>query len=185
MAKCAGLRALHMPRSKNAFGPFFQSFGPSCIKGTGNFYAPGMPGSGPQALRGVVEDNGVTLSIYWTQCVQDGNACATPRGMTVTRLPSEDLPITAVFYVDDGKRLVVQVGPTIDPGDEIVWSYDDSGGCIESCDGEPIGDQGPIYIDNPLALDGYFILLESGGMDIVLVEEDTADTDGITLEEAA
>ena len=184
MAKCAGLRALHMPRSKNAFGPFFQSFGPSCIKGTGNFYAPGMPGSGPQAIRGVVEANGVTISISWTQCVQDGNACATPRGMTVTRLPSEDLPITAVFYVDEGKRIVVQVGPTIEAGDEIVWSYDDSGGCIESCDGEPIGDQGPINVDNPLVLAGDFILTEEGGSSIILVEEDIDETDGINTEEA-
>lgn len=165
-------------------GPFFTSIGGSCVKTAGNFRGVNKPGDGARAIRGVVEANGVTISISWTQCVQDGNACATPRGMTVTRLPGEDLPITAVFYVDDGKRLVVQVGPTIEAGDEIVWSYDDSGGCIESCDGEPIGDQGPITVDNPLMLAGDFILLESGGADIILVEEDTLDTDGIKVEEA-
>ena len=184
MAKCAGLRALHMPRSKNAFGPFFQPFGPTCIKGTGGYYAPGMPGSGPQAIRGEVGGNAVSINIYWTQCVQDGNACDIARGMTVTRLPSENLPISAVFYTDEGKTVVIQIGPTINPGDEIIWSYDDSGGCIESCDGEPIGDQGPIDVDNSLVLAGDFILTEEGGSSIILVEEDIDETDGIQTEEA-
>lgn len=171
-------------RKSNFSGPFFTSLGDVCVKTAGNYRGTGKPGSGPRALRGVVGENQVTINIYWTQCVQDGNACATARDMTVTRLPNEDLQITSVGYFDGGTRMTVFLGPTIQPGDEIVWSYDDSGGCIESCDGEPIGDQGPIDVDNTLVLAGDFILTEEGGSSIILVEEDVDETDGINTEEA-
>lgn len=176
---------LVMLRTRGVGGMLAQRIGENTyVHSQGAFLAPGMPGSGPQAIRGEVGDDAVTVNIYWTQCVKDSGFCLSPYGMTVTRLPSENLPISAVFFADEGKRVVIQVGPTIEPGDEISWSYDDTNGCIVSCDDEEIGDQGPLDVRNGLVLAGDFILTEEGGSSIILVEEDIDETDGINTEEA-
>ena len=138
MAKCAGLRALHMPRSKNAFGPFFQSFGPSCIKGTGGYYAPGMPGSGPQAIRGVVVSPN-SIHITFTQCVTSKvPACASPYGITLT-VEGLSVPITGVAMQTEPNDnvMLITTSATINPGDEVIWEYDDSNGCWTSCGDDP------------------------------------------------
>lgn len=180
MAKCVGLRALHMPRSKNAFGPFFQPFGPSCIKGMGNYYGPGMPGDGARAISGVTESE-FTILITFSQCVNISG----PQYATLWRESTgSSTTLTAVEKVSDTVwRYTTNVALT--PGDTLKWSYEAGFGVITDCkEGEDLEDQ-TVSVSNTLVLGGHLILLESGGMDIILVEEDTADTDGIILEEAA
>ena len=71
-------------------------------------------------------------------------------------------------------------------GDTVEWRYIGGSDTIQTCDtpAEDVGDLGPILVNNPLVLAGDFVLLETGGADIVLVEEDTDGSAGVQTEEA-
>ena len=71
-------------------------------------------------------------------------------------------------------------------GDVVEWRYVGGYNSIQTCDdpAEDIGAQGPLLLNNPLVVAGDFILLETGGADIVLVEEDTDGSAGVQTEEA-
>ena len=69
-------------------------------------------------------------------------------------------------------------------GDVVRWPYIGGSGSILDCeDSEDIGNQ-EIPVENPLVLAGDFVLLETGGSQVVLVEEDVDETNAVELEEA-
>ena len=74
----------------------------------------------------------------------------------------------------------------IDPGDVVDWQYTGETDAIVDCtpDANDIGPEQLLGLDNPLVLAGDFVLMESGGLDIALVEEDPDQTEGVQVEEA-
>lgn len=164
------LNRLLMMRQKGS-GPFFQDVGVACAKSVGNFVAPGMPGDSVRAIRGVVVSDTV-VQITFSGCV------------TVTDPPSYCYlslnggsgwgTLSAVTKISDTVWQFSTVVPVL-PGDDVLWKYDDGGidsGIIEGCkEGEDIGFQ-QIPVANPLMLAGNYILLETGGSDVLLLEDD-------------
>lgn len=181
--KC-GNGGLLMMRTRGLAGPKFQSSPAGCIKGPGNFYAPGHPGSGPQAIRGEVDVSvQETVRIYFTQCV-DLAACIDPYGCVV-EVEGVEATIIGVFQDSDTVlRFVIQ--SPVQAGDTVRWWYTEGGpACLIDCEeGEGIGDQGPIAVVNDVVLAGDYVLLEIGGTSIVLLEDDATETDGVQLEDA-
>ena len=76
-------------------------------------------------------------------------------------------------------------GQDILPGDDVDWRYEGGTDSIVDCEAPPVdvGALGPVNVQNGLVLAGGFVLLESGGMDIVLVEDDDDGTAGIQVED--
>ena len=163
---------LVMHRAKNLHGAFYQSTGSVCVKGVGNFLAPGMPGSGPQAAAGSVYDAN-TIQVRFSQCV---NVTAT----------------TGIEYQINGGTWTEVAGATevtgtqwnfdvtpfeILPGHEVRWRYVGGGDSIVDCrDSEDIGTQ-EIPVGNSLVLAGNHILLETGGTNVILLEDGLVDPD--------
>lgn len=160
-------------------GALMQNMGNgTCMKGTGNFRAPGRPGSGPKAVQGIVL-NETTVQIRFTQCVN----VATPGTCEIQIDGGAWTPCTNAVDAGAGKLWDFTVA-TINPGETVIWRYvSGSSGVVDCEESIDIGDQ-QVNVDNSLVLAGDFILLESGGMDIILLEDDVADTEGIQLEEA-
>ena len=178
--RCRGpVNRLIMHRTKGLSGPNFQHAGGGvCIKGAGNYWAPGMPGSGPQAVYGVVIDP-TTIQIRFTQCV------------VVSAVLGVEYQINGGVWAQATAFLEISstewqfTTGNIDPGDVISWRYIGGSNSIVDCEeSEDIGDQGPIPVQNPLVLPGDFILLETGGMSIFLTEDDIDLSSGIEQEQA-
>ena len=174
---------LILHRQASLAGPFFTATGHGVLaKSVGNFRAPGKPGSGPRAYAGLVLDEN-TVQISFSQCV----VVNTPATCQI-RLNGGTWE-NCTGAVDTGGGLVWTftnaVAQTINPGDDVDWRYTSgSSGIVDCRDSEDIGDQ-EITVDNPLVLAGDFILLENGGMDILLLENDPGDdSQGIQLENA-
>ena len=171
---------LIMHRLKLPSGPMFQNTGNACVHSMGNFYGVGSPGSGVSALFGTVLDTS-TIQVAFSACVSisgvtgveyqvDGGAWVSCTGVTKVSDTVWNFDITP---------------GTIDPGDDVRWRYLGGSDTIVDCaEAEDIGPQ-ELVVNNPLVLAGDFILLETGGTDIMLVEEDPDGTEGVQTEEAS
>lgn len=168
-----------MHRTKNRIGPFYQDNGVRCVKPIGNFLAPGMPGSGPQAFAGLVTD-ATTIRVLFTLCVN----VAGPTGIQYQIDGGTWTQVTSVAKIND-TTYDFTVG-AINPGEVVRWRYVGGSDTIVDCkDAADIGDQ-EIPVENPLVLAGDHILLETGGMSVLLLEDATADPDdSIALESAS
>ena len=180
----------HAPRN----GPNMQPMNGNCVKGTGNYYGAGMPGAGPRAVWGYVRSGGVPSSFIWVYFsgpIQIACGVGPPWGNFVTS-DGRDLQVDSFVILPppDFDTLQLELtdpvnGLGIQPGDDVYWRYDDADSClIDRDNSDPLISQGPLPIRNDLVLEGDFIILETGGTDIMLVEEDTGDTDGVQVEEA-
>lgn len=174
---CKGpVNRLLMMRTPGLVGPFWQNTGKHCVRTQGAYFGPGGGGSGPRAVHGTV-DTATSITINFTQCVNITAA-------------------TGIEYSIDGGAWTAVTAPTgstttwsftvgtVAGGDEVRWRYTAGSNTIVDCDGsQDIGGQ-QLTLNNTVPLIADFILLETGGADIILVEEDIADTDGIQTEEA-
>ena len=152
-----------MHRTKSLHGPYYQDNGVRCIKSLGNFLAPGMPGSGPQALFGVVIDAN-TIRITFSQCVTISGTT----GLEYNIDGGAWAPVTGSAGSDTVWDFTTGV---IDPGDIVRWRYAGGSDTIVDCDDSAdIGAQ-EAPVDNPLVLTGDFILLELGGTSVLLLED--------------
>lgn len=171
---------LVMLRTRGVGGMLAQRIGENTyVHSQGAFFGPGMPGDGASAIRGITEDE-FSFLIYFNRCVDISG----PQYATLTRESGGTTTLTSVQKVSD-KIWRYTTNVPIVAGDKLTWEYESGWGIITDCkDGVELPDQS-VDVANNLMLAGYHFLLESGGIDILLVEEDTADTDGIILEEAA
>lgn len=170
---------LVMLRTKGLEGPRFQNTGSHCVKGQGNFFGIGGPGSGVSALFGTVLDASTIQATF--------SACVSISGVTGIEYQVDGgawLACTGVAKVSDTVWNFDITPGTIDPGDVVRWRYLGGSDTVVDCEeAEDIGPQ-EIVVNNPLVLAGDFILLETGGTDIMLVEEDPDGTEGVQTEEA-
>ena len=177
--KCTPPR-LVMLRTRGLSGPMFQQWnGSTCIKGVGNAYALGGPLSGPKAVYGITLSPTI-IEVSFTQCV----SITGPTGIEVQYDGGAWTQVTSV--AETSPTVWSFVVPNIDPGDEVRWRYTGGSDTIVDCDeGEDIGDQ-EIPIQNSLVLAGDFILLETGGLDVILLEDDNGidPIEGVQLENA-
>ena len=175
------INRLILHRQAGLAGPFFQDTGTACVKSMGNFRGSGKPGSGPRAVSGLVLD-GDTVQIRFSLCVN----VATPASCQIQIDGGTWENCTAAVDAGSGVlwNFTNAVAQTIDPGSTVVWRYTSgSSGIVDCSESEDIGDQ-QVNVDNPLVLAGDFVLLESGGMDKLLLEDDVDDTSGVQLENA-
>lgn len=172
---------LVMLRSRGLGGPVFQHIGNGIyVHSQGNAYAPGGPLSGVTATRGVVIDEN-TVDIYFVPCV-------TSNSQTGIRLSIESINGGNGFNVSTASQQSSTIvrytfAPIVSPGDIVKWRYLGGSNSLVDCDeGEDIGPQ-DASVANDLVLAGDFILMQSGGMDIALVQEDPDGTQGIYVQE--
>lgn len=178
--RCSGpVNNLVMHRMRGLSGPFFQNLGGGqCIKGVGNYWAPGMPGSGPQAIRGEVLTS-TTIKIVFTQCAD----ISATTGIEYEIDGGAWTPVLGTLEISETEWQFTT--GNIDPGDFVSWRYIGGSDSILDCqESEDIGDQGPVPLDNPLVLAGDFMLLETGGMSIFLTEDDVDLSSGVEQEQA-
>lgn len=124
----------------------------------------------------VTESNEVT--IYFSACV----VISGTTGIEVNIDDGGWVEVSGYSQVSD--TIVEFTVGSIAPGDTVQWRYAGGSGTLVDCEeSEDIGDQF-INVDNPLELAGDFILLETGGSDIVLLEYDVDATNGALTEEA-
>lgn len=171
------INRLVMLRTKGLEGPRFQNTGSGCVKGQGNFFGIGGPGSGVSAISGVVIDANTT-QITFTPCVHVNTT-------TGVQVNIADSGWSSVSGFSDLSTTVVRFTHAfpVDPGDSVRWRYLGGTDSLVDCDeGEDIGPQ-EIAVNNPLVLAGDFVLMETGGVDIALVEEDPDGTEGVEVEE--
>ena len=172
-----------MMRGTNMTGPLFQHTAPGvCVHTSGNYFDVGGPGSGPQPDSAVVFD-ATTVKVTFGDCI--ANFGVTPFGITLfvssDNGSSWTEPAILVSIISPVVTITV-TGDPIQPGDLVRVGYVAPG--INDCeDGEPIADFN-IPADNGLELAGDHVLLESGGVAIVLVEADVDGTNTVTLETA-
>ena len=174
---CKGpVNRLLMMRTPGLVGPFWQNTGKHCVRTQGAYFGPGGGGSGPRAVHGIV-DTATSITVNFTQCVNITAA-------------------TGIEYSIDGGAWAAVTSPTgsgttwsftigtVVAGEEVRWRYTAGSDTIVDCiDSEDIGNQ-QLTLSNTVPLLGDFIVLETGGADIILVEEDIAATDGVQKEEA-
>ena len=165
------------PRLKMVYGPYYQAVTPILgIKGQGNYFGVGGPGAGPRAVAGIVLTE-TTIQIRFSLCV-------TISANTGIQYRLNGGTWTTVSGRSGSDTTWVFTTATINPGDDVDWRYVGGSNSIRDCvDSEDIGNQ-QLNVVNPLVLAGDFVLLETGGMDIVLLEDDVAQEDGIKLENA-
>lgn len=135
---------------------------------------------------GSVKD-GSTLAITFGACVAIDCAGGAVTGIEYrVNTDSPDWTQVAGCTTISGTEYEFDTTPTVvQAGDVVEWRYVGGSGTIVDCnEAEDVGDLGPIILNNPLVLAGGFVLLETGGADIALVEDDTDDTAGIQLEDA-
>jgi hypothetical protein len=171
--------AIVMHRTKGVSGPFFQPLGGGmAVKGSGNYFGIGGPGSGPKPRFGQVLD-GSTVEILFSQCVSI--SAATGIEVEVNGAWAE------VVAVSEFSETVWRFTPAvvIEPGDVVRWRYIGGSGTILGCDdSEDIGDQ-TVEVTNPLVLPGDYVLLEVGGVSVILLEDaSVSPDDGLALENA-
>lgn len=172
---------LILHRQAGLSGPFFQNAGGVCVKSVGNFRAPGKPGSGPRAFGGTVLDAN-TAQIQFSQCVN----VATPTTCQIQIDGGTWENCTAAVDAGNGVlwNFTNAASQTFQAGDAVKWRYTSgSSGIVDCQKSEDVGDQ-QVTVDNPLVLAGDFILLESGGRDMLLLENDTDQTQAVQLESA-
>ena len=179
MRRCAFNTGIIMHRTRGFSGPFFQSFNGVCVKSVGNAYAAGGPLAGPKPIYGTVLTD-TTAELTFSQCVEAAGGAVSPYGLSMT---IDGVPATFTASISDSVISFSSISPAIQAGDEVLISYADPG-LVDCKDGDPIDEFTDFRITNPLVLAGDFILLETGGSDIVLLEDDATLTDGIQLENA-
>jgi hypothetical protein len=82
--------------------------------------------------------------------------------------------------------MTIIVSDTIMAGDVVTVSYDDSGGCFVDCSQqEPIGSFTNYPVSNNLVLSGDIMMMESGGADVLLLEDALDMLSGLEFEDAA
>ena len=171
------INRLVMLRAKGLEGPRFQNIGPTCVKGQGNFYGIGGPGSGPRAASGIVI-GAIGVELRFTHCVDILGLT----GIDVQIAGGAWTQVTGETEMSD--TVYRFVTPNIDPGDDVRWRYIGGSNSIVDCDNaEDIGDQ-EIAVNNPLVLVGNFVLLSVGGKEITLLSNDVAQTEGVQTSDA-
>lgn len=177
MAKCLGpINPLVMMRGRGFVGPFFQRVGGGqCVTSLGNAYSTGGPLSGVSAIRGVVVTE-TTVDISFVPCV-------TSSGITGIEIGIEGVWTPVSGAAQQSTTVVRYTVAAIDPGDVVQWRYLGGSDSLVDCDeGEDIAEQ-LVTVTNDLVLAGDFVLMQSGGMDIVLVQEDPDGTEGVEVQE--
>lgn len=172
------INRLVMLRTKGLEGPRFQNTGSGCVKGQGNYYGVGGPGSGVTAVAGTAIDLS-TIQIRFS-------LCASVVGVTGVEYQINGgawTACTGALEVSDTLWNFDITPATIDPGDAVRWRYLGGTNTIVDCEeAEDIGPQ-EVAVANPLVMAGDFVLLEVGGTEIALVEEDPDGTEGVEVEE--
>ena len=179
---CQPRNRLLLRRTRGFAGPFFQNVGSYCIKGQGNAFAPGGALAGAKPINGIV-DSETQITLTFSQCIEDKTTpCAHPKKVTVTADGALQ-NVTNVVVSDITMTITVS---TIQAGDEVKVSYDDTDGCFVECaDGDPVAGFTDYPVNNPLVIEGDFILMETGGSDIILTEDDIDGSSGVQTEEAS
>ena len=176
---CRGpINRLVMLKKKGIGGPFYQRVAPGvCVAAPGSYYDVGGPGAGPRAIYGVVLSE-TSVEVRFTSCVAIG-------AVTGIELQIDGGAWEQVTgQAGSGTVYTFTPATAIQAGDVVRWRYTGGSGSILDCeDSEDIGDQ-EIPVENPLVLAGDFVLLETGGSQVVLVEEDVDETNAVELEEA-
>lgn len=162
-------------------GPMFQGTDIGCVHSMGNAYGPGGALAGAKPISGIV-NTATQITLTFSQCIQDKTTpCANPKGISVTA-DGIAQTVTNVAVSDTSMEITVN---TIEAGDVVKVSYDDTNACFEECaDGDPVAPFTDYPVDNPLVIAGDFILMETGGSDILLTEDDIDGTSGVQTEEA-
>ena len=184
MAKCLGpINPLVMMRGRGFVGPFFQRVGGGqCVTSVGNAYSTGGPLSGVSAIRGVVVTE-TTIDIYFVPCVAVPNPSEQP-GVELSINGGDWFGGLVASVQSPSVVRYVLFGQSISPGDDVKWRYQGLQQTLVDCDeGEEIGFQQLVTVTNDLVLAGDFVLMQSGGMDIVLVQEDPDGTEGVEVQE--
>ncbi len=181
--KCFGNGGPVLMRKGGMVGPGFQKWGPggACIHTSGNYFDVGGPGSGPRPDIGTVVDPN-TIKLTFTDCLAlDG---VDPYGIAVFLSDDngQSWDSTAVNVSLVSPAMTITVVPAIGIGDLVRVTYTGPG-LVDCEDSEPLEDF-DVPIDNPQVFADAYILLETGGADIVLIEDDEDDTAGIELEDS-
>ena len=132
---------------------------------------------GARATSGVVIDAN-TVEIRFSKCV----SISANTGIEVDIDGAGFVQVTGNAKVSDTVWRFTT--GTIMAGDTVQWRYVGGSNSIVDCDkAEDIGDQG-VNVVNDLMLEGNFWLLETGGRDIFLLEDDSTGEDGWLTEDA-
>lgn len=169
---------LLMRRTRGLAGPMFQPCRTGgLVHGVGNAHGSGGALAGVRPVSAAATD-ATHITVNYTACA----AVVTLAQIEIQIDGGAWQPVTAVSG-SPGSVHVYTV-PTMVAGD--VVRIRAAVGALEDCDvpANPI-DAFNIPVANDLVLAGDFILLESGGADVILLEDAAADpADGITLENA-
>ena len=165
-----------MRRTRGLYGPVFQPFPGGVVHGQGNAYASGGALAGVRAASALVLSD-TTVQVNFTGCA------------TVVTVAQVQIQIDGGDWVNateaagsPGTAHVYTV-PTINAGD--VVRIRGAAGALTDCasPAEDV-DTWEIPVQNTLELPGDFILLESGGSDMFLLEDASPD-DSLLLEDSA
>jgi len=161
---CNRFPRLITPRLPGLSGAFFQpTGGAACIKGMGNYFGVGRPGSSPKAYLAVVED-ATTLQVAFTRCVD----IVATTGIQYQINGTGWVTVSAYNKVSD-TVWEFTVG-TLTGTDDIEWQYVGGNDSIVDCDeAADVGDQ-YLVVYNTLDIGGFAFLLETGGSDFILLE---------------
>jgi hypothetical protein len=169
-----GFNRLVMFRAKGSYGPFFQPARPgTAIKTTGNYYAPGAPGSGVSAVSLVLTDS-TTVTVYFSGCVDisavDGIEYQVDGGGWVEVLGIAEVSSSVWSFT------TAEIAPTA----LLQWRYiggeDSIVDCVETSD---VGALSVQLVIEPEPVEDA-VLLESG--DAWLTEDDVGGSSFVLLE---
>lgn len=154
------------PRLAALDGPLMQRVGVRAfVHDTGNYLGVGKPGSGVTAYAGIVVDD-TTVQVYFTVCVDISGTTGIELSINEGAWTELTLPVEVSGTVWQFTSTV-----TIEAGDTLRWRYVGGSDTITDCAGsEDIGDQ-LLDVDNALMAE-MMMLLETGGNDFVLLEDD-------------
>jgi hypothetical protein len=137
--------------------------------------------SGIRMVNGSTVDH-TTIKITWNQGVELVPGATAPYGMKVF---IDGVPATVSgLTLLDPKTMQMKVSPRIEPGEKITWSYAATGPLKVVTDKTAVTAQKVQSIDNTLTVADPVIRMETGTVDIVIVEEDPTKTQGVETEEA-
>ncbi len=158
--RCKGpVNRLVMMRSAGFYGPFLQSIGGGACVHTAHFNA-----TGARAIRGEVSEALGPVSIFFSAPVSV--PCLTGIVITLDGAPVTGLSVAKV----SDTQFDFTFDQEVIAGDIIVWAYAGGNDCILDQKADDIGDQS-VNVVNNVVMAGAFVLLETGGRDTLLTED--------------
>lgn len=136
---------------------------------------------------GFINGDGEGVTIFFNACV-DINCGAALTGIQYRiNGTAPDWTIVAGCQKNADNEYEFSILPDVaELGDVVEWRYVGGNDVILDCvEGNDVGDLGPIILQDDALLGGPFIAMETGGSDIILLEEDdgTGVPEGIYTED--